>query len=68
MLDTSPSVTPGSSGARGMNGADRDENDLTAEELLRMWEEGEPVEILQTHVEIEPPCMHRPDAATEDRP
>ncbi len=41
-----------------------DENDLSDEQLLRMWEEGEPVPILQTQVEIEPPHTHQPDSAT----
>lgn len=30
---------------------DRDENDLTDQELRRMWEEGEPVEVLQTRAQ-----------------
>jgi hypothetical protein len=41
-----------------------DENDLAEEELLRMWQEGEPVAILRTRVEIEPPHMRQPDGAT----
>lgn len=47
-----------------MSDRDWDENDLSDEELLRMWEEGELVPILHTHVEIEPPHMHQPDSAT----
>lgn len=31
--------------------SERDENDLTNEQLLAMWEEGEPVEIVMTKLE-----------------
>jgi hypothetical protein len=51
----------------GMNERPWDENDLTDEELLRMWEEGEPVPILQTQMEIQPPHVHHPDSATLGR-
>jgi len=47
-----------------MNEKRWDENDMTDEELLRMWDEGEPVAILQTRVEVQLPHAYRPDSVT----
>jgi len=47
--------------------SEHDENDLTNQELLEMWEEGEPVELAQTIFSVEFPWQTDLDTSSTFR-